>query len=184
MLTETRWRVKRIPTQSVRLPPQRALHLGQVLFGVVHNERFDHLGHSHLASLGGDASLAALGSGVGQGRIRTRQVERLPGFRALVSVPDAFERDRHRVGAHAVARGAAGGVGRIATSQRLTYAVSPKRTTVRSLEEPREISYRSPIGSGSPPAAQKWRGLVRTRHFSPLGCRLQSSIDWSRAQPY
>ena len=35
----------------------------RVLFGVVNNERLDHLGHSHLASLGGDASFAALGGG-------------------------------------------------------------------------------------------------------------------------
>jgi hypothetical protein len=45
------------------LPPQRILCLGQVLFGVVNNERLDHLGHSHLASLGGDPSFAAVGGG-------------------------------------------------------------------------------------------------------------------------
>jgi hypothetical protein len=48
---------------EVALRPKRDLHLGQMLFGVVNNERFDHLGHSHLAALGGDASFAALRDG-------------------------------------------------------------------------------------------------------------------------
>ena len=47
--------------KALRLPPQRAPHLGQVLFSVVNNERLDHLGRSHFALLGGDASFSALG---------------------------------------------------------------------------------------------------------------------------
>ena len=54
---------EKLPTQRVRLPPQRAPHLGQVLFSVVNNERLDHLGHCHFALLGGDASFSALGGG-------------------------------------------------------------------------------------------------------------------------
>jgi hypothetical protein len=34
-----------------------------VLLGVVNNERLDHLGHCHLASLAGDAAFATLGWG-------------------------------------------------------------------------------------------------------------------------